>query len=402
MAPNILGNTILVATDAQIEPKSSVIVRSSTTTKHDTLIKNEINNNQKSKNNSSSEYHMQIVWLNVILFCYLHASGLYGLYLMFTKAKLATIVFTFFLMIFCGLGITAGAHRLWSHKAYKAKWPLRLLLMIAQTAAHQDAIYVWSRDHRVHHKFTDTDADPYNAKRGFFFSHIGWLMVKKHPAVIAKGKTIDMSDMEADPIVMFQKKFFIPLMIIFCFLLPTYIPVYFWNESVATAFYVATMFRYCAGLNGTWCVNSVAHIWGMKPYEKTISPCNNFYVAAFGLGEGWHNYHHVFPWDYKTSELGKYSSNWTTGFIDFFAKIGWAYDLKTVSNEMIRKRVLRTGDGSHKYSKEVDLNKNLHKFVEEFQFNKDEEKSIWGWDDKDINLQDKSDAKIYNTEKSST
>lgn len=140
--------------------------------------------------------------------------------------------------------------------------------MIAQTTAHQDSIYVWSRDHRVHHKYTDTDADPYNAKRGFFFSHVGWLMVKKHPDVIAKGKCIDMSDMEADPIVMFQKKFFIPLMIIFCFFLPTYIPVHFWSESVSTAWYVAAIFRYTAGLNGTWCVNSVAHIWGMKPYEK--------------------------------------------------------------------------------------------------------------------------------------
>lgn len=140
--------------------------------------------------------------------------------------------------------------------------------MIAQTTAHQDSIYVWSRDHRVHHKYTDTDADPYNAKRGFFFSHVGWLMVKKHPDVIEKGKCIDMSDMRADPIVMFQKKFFIPLMIIFCFFLPTYIPVYFWSESVSTAWYVAAMFRYAAGLNGTWCVNSVAHIWGMKPYEK--------------------------------------------------------------------------------------------------------------------------------------
>lgn len=60
---------------------------------------------------------------------------------------------------------------------------------------------------RVHHKFTDTDADPYNSKRGFFFSHMGWLVLKKHPMVAEKGKTIDMSDIEQDPIVMFQKKY---------------------------------------------------------------------------------------------------------------------------------------------------------------------------------------------------
>lgn len=58
----------------------------------------------------------------------------------------------------------------------------------------------------VHHKYTETDADPHNAARGFFFSHMGWLMLKKHPEVVAKGNAIDMSDIRADPIVMFQKR----------------------------------------------------------------------------------------------------------------------------------------------------------------------------------------------------
>lgn len=108
--------------------------------------------------------------------------------------------------MFGAFGITAGAHRLWSHRAYKAKWPLRVLLMLSQTLAFQNSIYEWVRDHRVHHKFTDTDADPHNARRGFFFSHIGWLMVKKHPDVKQKGQTVDMSDLEHDQVVMFQKK----------------------------------------------------------------------------------------------------------------------------------------------------------------------------------------------------
>ena len=78
-----------------------------------------------------------------------------------------------------------------------------------------------------------------------------------------------------------------------------------------------------------------------------MNPAQNKSVANLALGEGWHNYHHVFPWDYKTAELGNYSMNFTAAFIDFFAKIGWAYDLKTVSPEIIKKRVLRTGDGTH-------------------------------------------------------
>lgn len=64
-------------------------------------------------------------------------------------------------------------------------------------------------------------------------------------------------------------------------------------------------------------------------------------------GEGWHNYHHAFPWDYKAAELGSYKGNMTTMLIDFWAWIGLAYDRRTVSPELILKRAKRTGDGTH-------------------------------------------------------
>ena len=70
----------------------------------------------------------------------------------------------------------------------------------------QNHIYEWVRDHRVHHKFTDTDADPHNAARGFFFSHMGWLMIRKHPDVRRRGAGVDLSDLEQDGAVMFQKR----------------------------------------------------------------------------------------------------------------------------------------------------------------------------------------------------
>lgn len=82
-----------------------------------------------------------------------------------------------------GQGVTMGAHRLWSHRAFKAKLWLRIILLWMHTLAGQNCLYVWVRDHRQHHKFSDTDADPHNANRGFFFSHIGWLLSKKHPKV---------------------------------------------------------------------------------------------------------------------------------------------------------------------------------------------------------------------------
>jgi stearoyl-CoA desaturase (delta-9 desaturase) len=103
-------------------------------------------------------------------------------------------------------GTGAGVHRLWCHRSYKAKLPLRILLAFYQTITFQKDIYDWCRDHRVHHKYSDTDSDPHNASRGFFYSHIGWLLIKKQEEVTSKGKKLDLSDLEADPVVMFQRK----------------------------------------------------------------------------------------------------------------------------------------------------------------------------------------------------
>ncbi|CAG0922657.1 unnamed protein product, partial [Notodromas monacha] len=208
-------------------------------------------------------------------------------------------------------------------------------------------IYEWCRDHRVHHKFSETDADPHNSNRGFFFAHIGWLLCKKHPEVKSRGKNVDLSDLLEDPVVYYQKKFYPLLIVVICFGMPVLVPWYFWNENVIFSFFICVCLRYCVTLNLTWLVNSAAHIWGNKPYDKSMSASENRKVAMSVLGEGWHNYHHAFPWDYKTSELGRYSLNLSAAFIDFFAWTGLAYDLKTVPKSVILARANRTGDGSH-------------------------------------------------------
>jgi len=216
----------------------------------------------------SKEYRLEIVWRNVMVFVYLHVAAVYGLYLLVTVAKWPTVAFTVWLHLFGGFGITGGAHRLWAHRSYKAKWPLRVLAAIAQTVAVQNDIFEWSRDHRVHHKFSETNADPHNAKRGFFFAHVGWLLCKKHPEVKRRGVTVDVSDLLADPIVRFQRRFYLPLILLLCFALPAIVPWYFWGESLKTAFFCASIFRYILTLNVTWLVNSAAHIWGPHPYDK--------------------------------------------------------------------------------------------------------------------------------------
>nr|XP_017102661.2 acyl-CoA Delta-9 desaturase-like [Drosophila bipectinata] len=260
------------------------------------------------------------------------------------------------------LGVTAGAHRLWSHRSYKAKWPMRLILTIFNTIAFQDSIYHWVRDHRMHHKYSETDADPHNTSRGFFYSHIGWLLCKKHTEVTLKGKALNLSDLRKDPLVMFQHKHYYILMPLACFIMPTVIPMLCWNESLECSLFVATLFRWCLQLNMTWLVNSAAHKFGGRPYDKTMNPSQNAYVSVMTFGEGWHNFHHVFPWDYRTSELGNFTMSLGTIFIDLFAILGWAYDRKSVTSDMIQKRSKRTGDGSH---------------------------ALWGWGDKDMTPEEK-------------
>uniref|UniRef100_A0A8C8VQP2 stearoyl-CoA 9-desaturase n=1 Tax=Pelusios castaneus TaxID=367368 RepID=A0A8C8VQP2_9SAUR len=286
------------------------------------------------------------VWRNIIFMSLLHLGGLYGLWLI-PVAKPLTLMWAVLCFLVSALGITAGAHRLWSHRTYKASLPLRIFLTIANSMAFQNDIYEWARDHRVHHKFSETNADPHNAKRGFFFAHIGWLLVRKHPEVIQKGQKLDLADLKADKVVMFQRRFYKLSVVVMCFLFPTLVPWYFWGESFSNSFFVPAILRYVLVLNASWFVNSAAHMFGSRPYDRNINPRENPLVTFGALGEGFHNYHHTFPYDYAASEFS-WHYNFTTAFIDLMCFLGLASDRKQVSKEVILARKIRTGDGNHK------------------------------------------------------
>ncbi|CAG2102655.1 unnamed protein product, partial [Medioppia subpectinata] len=305
--------------------------------------------NNIDRNDKPVMYRRELVWRNIVLITSLHISAVYGLYLAITVAQFKTIVFMNFISILTAFGIQAGCHRLWCHRTYKANLPLKIILMVLQTMAFQNDIYEWSRDHRLHHKYSDTDADPHNSGRGFFFSHVGWLLCKKHPEVKEKGKTIDMSDIASDPIVRFQRAFYIPLLALIWAAIPTFIPHYYWGETLWNSWFVCVLLRYCVVVNITWCINSVAHFYGMKPYDNSIKAVEA-HMRHYFNGEGYHNYHHTFPWDYSASELGAIDTfNPATAFIDMFAAIGWAYDLKKASNDVIKSRQTKSGDTSYSF-----------------------------------------------------
>ena len=295
------------------------------------------------KNEKTGEiepYKMEIVWKNVAKFIILHLLFLYSLtYLPHITFNMW--IFLLFQMHFSGAGITMGAHRLWAHRTFKAKLPLRLLLTLANSMAGQNSIYVWSRDHRTHHKCSERMGDPHNAKRGFFFAHMGWLMVRKHPEVIRAGKTVNMTDLERDKIVMFQHKHYVPIFLTCGFILPTILPYMLWGESLINA-YLVSVFRYVIILHFTWLVNSAAHFFGNKPYDMTIGPTENRFVSLLSMGEGFHNYHHTFPYDYRTSEWGS-TMNLTTRMINMLACVGQAHSMRTASPDTVEARACRTG-----------------------------------------------------------
>lgn len=248
--------------------------------------------------------------------------------------------------VIAGFGVTAGAHRLWCHRSYKATLGFRIFLALCYSVAGQNSIYNWVRDHRVHHKYSDTEADPHNATRGFWFSHVGWLMMTKHPKVIESGRKISMKDVLDDPVVRWHTNYFSELKVLMCFVLPTALHMYVCNESWQVAVLSQMFVRYALSLNFTWLVNSAAHMWGSKPYDKNMLPSENKLVALLSVGEGWHNYHHVFPYDYKAAELGDYTLNFTTFVLDAAQRLGLVYDVKQPSKETIRRVALARGDGS--------------------------------------------------------
>ena len=160
--------------------------------------------------------------------------------------------------------------------------------------------------------------------------------------MIEAGRKLDLSDLERDPVVMIQKYLDPWFSQFVCFVLPSIISYHFWNEGIIASYFINVL-RYIIVLHGTWLVNSAAHMYGDHPYDTTINPAENRFVAYCSVGEGWHNWHHKFPYDYAASELGSDNHyNPTKIFIDVCAFFGTATDRKRALNawELLKKKNL--------------------------------------------------------------
>ncbi len=194
-----------------------------------------------------------------------------------------------------GLAITTGYHRLWSHKTYDAHWSLRLVCMIFGAMALQNSILVWSSGHRNHHQFVDdNDRDPYSAGRGLWFSHIGW-MLRHYPS--SHMDFSNVRDLQRDPIVAFQHKYYYVLAIGLNVLVP--LALGWLHGDLWGVFLLAGVLRLVVSHHLTFLINSAAHAFGRQPYSDEHSARDNGWLAVLTYGEGYHNFHHQFAHDYR-------------------------------------------------------------------------------------------------------
>lgn len=229
------------------------------------------------------------------------------------------------------MSITAGYHRLWSHKTYEASKLLQWFLALFGAAAFQNSIYKWSVDHRLHHRYVDGEKDPYSISKGFWFAHMGWMCRKQDWPTEARAYG---RDLEKDPIVMFQHRHYLPIAIVMGFFLPTLIG--WMMGSALGGLAIGACLRIVALHHGTFLINSACHWWGKQPYTTENTARDNLMLAFLTFGEGYHNFHHLFATDYRNG-IRWYHWDPTKWAIEINAKLGMAFNLKKTNEQLILK-----------------------------------------------------------------
>ena len=269
-------------------------------------------------------------------------------------------MFVFF-MFATGTGITGGYHRLWSHKAYTASAPVRLFYAYWGACATQNTILKWSADHRRHHKFVDTyGKDPYSAKQGFWFSHIGWILTNYQ----GEADLTNVNDLKKDKIIMFQARFYLPLVLFSNVVVPIAIGYAYHQYTGASNMWgimiLAGLFRFVMNHHFTFLINSACHIFGTQPYSDKDTSRDNWFLALFTYGEGYHNYHHTFQADYRNGIRWYHydPTKWATKALHI---VGLTSNLKTMPESTIEKQkvIQKLNHSKKKLYKKFDLQEEM-------------------------------------------
>lgn len=225
-----------------------------------------------------------IDWVNVAYFALIHIGALFA-FLPGLFSWKAVGVMLFLHWVSAGLGITLGFHRLVTHRSFQTpKW-LEYFLIFCGTLSCQGAVLDWVGIHRMHHLYSDTDPDPHDSNKGFWWSHIGWMLHEIPSREEVARYTKDIAD---DPVYQFLSKSLIPIQVVLGLFL------YFlggWSFVVWGIF-----LRLVLVFHSTWFVNSATHKFGYKTYDSGDNSRNCWWVALVTYGEGWHNNHHAYQY----------------------------------------------------------------------------------------------------------
>lgn len=277
-------------------------------------------------------------WTNLLFVGVAHLLAVFAIvYLACIEFSWWTVAFAAVWGILCSLSITGGYHRLFAHGAYRAAAPVRLFYLLFGAASVQNSAIAWSADHRAHHANTDREGDPYDITQGFGHAHIGWVL-HKDPA--QSGRRALVADLDRDPLVQFQHRYYVPLALVFGAALPLAFGA-LWGDAIGTML-VAGFLRLVVQWHATFSINSLTHTFGRQPYSKRCSARDSFWVALVTFGEGYHNFHHRFQADYRNG-IRWYHFDPTKWWVWTLAKCGLARDLRRVPRERIeaaRREVL--------------------------------------------------------------
>ena len=288
---------------------------------------------QKNPDNSTDFDNAPINWTPaiVLLSTLLIALTVVPWYLWQYGVSLAVWAWFAVFMVWTGMSITAGYHRLMAHRAYETHPAIKYFLLLGATLAMESSAYDWCSGHREHHRHDDDEHDdPYASTRGFFFSHIGW-MLKKYPSGEFDYKNIP--DLKQDKVLDFQHKYYGALVLGTNLLIVGGLGLAL-NDLWGTLLIVGIL-RIVLTHHFTFFINSLCHMYGSRPFTDENTARNNPILALFTWGEGYHNYHHNFQYDYRNG-VKWWQYDPTKWFILALSKLGLAKNLKKVDDLTIR------------------------------------------------------------------
>jgi len=236
-----------------------------------------------------------------------------------------------FLVIWFGVGlsVTAGYHRLFAHKTYQAAWPVRLFFLVFGAGALENSVLAWAADHRVHHAHVDEERDPYNITKGFWWAHIGWIFFENEPP----SQTV-VRDLQDDPLVAWQARWYVPVGLGVAFGIPLLVGLL--TGNVLGCLLIGGVLRVVVSHHTTFFINSLCHMIGRQTYSREHSARDSGVMAVLAFGEGYHNYHHSFPFDYRNGVKPWHfdPAKWA---IFLLSKIGLARDLRRAPEAAVLK-----------------------------------------------------------------